>query len=328
MVVRFLPVLMAVLVLGLPARAFDPMDPAAGVQVWETTIPARGQRPRAVELRVSLPREGAGPWPVIVYSAGAFCELALNWRLLDGWAGAGYVVIAPRHLDSRDYGEPARDEEGRPQMALDIRAQDMRAVLDHAVTIEAALPAVRGKIDWERTAAAGHSLGALIALQMVGADAVDAATGEASPVHQDERFDAVLTYSAPGRLPGMDEASWQGITVPSFTATGTADVPLGSPPGWTAEWRRESWEFASPDADASLLWVEGLDHYMGGLVCREDVPGPRDRTALATFLQASTAFLDRVLKGEGAGADPGLIGGLSQGRAELLRRAHAVSRPD
>jgi hypothetical protein len=41
-----------------------------------------------------------------------------------------------------------------------------------------------------------------------------------------------------------------------------------------------------------------MDHYLGGLICKDDVPGPPDYDALEIIDGVSTAFLDAYMKGD------------------------------
>ncbi len=71
------------------------------------------------------------------------------------------------------------------------------------------------------------------------------------------------------------------------------------------------------------LFIEGMDHYMGGLICRSDVQGEPDHDALLIAKGVSTAFLDAYMK-EDDGARQFLEGSalpnLTGGRATLQIR--------
>ncbi|WP_280338700.1 alpha/beta hydrolase family protein [Nocardia neocaledoniensis] len=78
--------------------------------------------------------------------------------LADHWAAHGFVVVQPTHLDSRRFGIPAEDP--RTPRIWRIRVDDLRRVLDGLDEVEAAVPGLRGRVDHERVAVAGHSWGA------------------------------------------------------------------------------------------------------------------------------------------------------------------------
>jgi len=44
--------------------------------------------------------------------------------------------------------------------------------------------------------------------------------------------------------------------------------------------------------------VDGADHYMGGLICRNDVPGPLQHEELKIAARTSTVFLDAYVKND------------------------------
>jgi predicted dienelactone hydrolase len=76
-------------------------------------------RGKDLKLRVSYPA-GDGPFPVVVWSHGAFGTKDNYQPLVEFWASHGYVVVQPNHSDSRAEGvrpgDPAalRDWQSRP----------------------------------------------------------------------------------------------------------------------------------------------------------------------------------------------------------------------
>jgi len=78
-----------------------------------------------------------------------------------------------------------------------------------------------------------------------------------------------------------------------------------------------------PEQPHYYLYMDGMDHYLGGLICREDKSGPRDKDALEIINGSSVAFMDAVLGGDPA-AQAFLPGGeiteLTNGRATLELR--------
>ncbi len=90
----------------------------------------------------------------------------------DHWAADGFVVVQPTHLDSRRLGIPAEDP--RTPHIWRLRVDDLRRVLDGLAEVEAAVPGLRGRVDHERIAVAGHSWGAQTASTLLGARVLDA----------------------------------------------------------------------------------------------------------------------------------------------------------
>ena len=59
---------------------------------------------RELVVQVAWPTTG-GPFPVIVFSHGAFCYPQQYSRITDFWVSHGYVVVLPNHLDSPNRGK-------------------------------------------------------------------------------------------------------------------------------------------------------------------------------------------------------------------------------
>lgn len=131
----------------------------------------------------------AGPapkagYPVILFSHGfAGCNTQSAF-LKEALARAGYLVLAPNHLDAQCPGArpqtrvpPGKARNWKPQasfLAADIwsdavyrdRAEDIGVILD-AITRSATFQGIR--VDAGRIGLAGHSLGGYTALGMAGA---------------------------------------------------------------------------------------------------------------------------------------------------------------
>jgi hypothetical protein len=66
-----------------------------------------------------------------------------------------------------------------------------------------------------------------------------------------------------------------------------------------------------------------MDHYLGGLICKQDVPGPKDYDALQIIDGVSTAFLDAYMKEDESAMKflrDGQVSELTGGRATLELR--------
>lgn len=208
----------------------------------------------------------------IAFSHGFGSSPRLYPDFVQAWAAAGYDVIAPLHVDSREYPKPGAFTGSAGWAA---RIEDMRAV---ASLIEG--PYV----------AAGHSFGALTALVLGGAQAV-VPDGIEAPL-ADERVQAVIGFSPPPPMPTLiTEAGYASLARPALIQTGTRDVP--STTADPESWRGHFTAFArSPMTnDHHGLILEGVDHYFGGLICDPSKRGPNQRAALKLATQASLAFL-------------------------------------
>lgn len=193
---------------------------------------------------------------------------------VQAWTAAGYDVIAPLHIDSREHPQAGKFP---PAANWPARIEDMRAV--------AAL--ISGPY-----IAAGHSFGALTALVLGGAGAV-VPEGIKGPL-SDKRVRAVIAFSPPGpTLTLISEEGYAALARPALIQTGTRDLPPRStdPEGW----RTHLTAFArSPiTGDHHGLVIEGVDHYFGGLICDPSQTGPDQRALLRLATGASLAFLSR-----------------------------------
>ncbi|MGF7150413.1 alpha-beta hydrolase superfamily lysophospholipase [Sphingomonas zeicaulis] len=236
------------------------------------TLSAEGGR--AVEVWRWVPtgrRRG-----VIAFSHGALSAPWKYEKLLSPWVAAGYEILAPLHVDSTDHPQT---KAFAGLASWKARIEDMRAVAQ----------AVRA----ERFVAAGHSYGGLTALTMGGAQAMmpQGLTGS----QRLPRVSAVLAFSPPGITPPLiDAAGYAKLAVPALIQTGDRDIPMGStdPAGWRGH--LAAYEAAPPGGDRYALVLDGVDHYFGGLICRE-IEAERQTAQLATAVELSTLFMNAFL---------------------------------
>ncbi len=257
---------------------------------------------REVNLRVTWP-SGEGPYPMVVFSAGAFCYPQQYGNVTDFWVSHGYIVVFPNHLDSpngKKLGPSAI-----PKL-LTSRAQDMSFVLDSYDQLEAAIPELQGLIDRDRAAVAGHSFGGMIAMIKSGLEMQDQRSGNAVEM-EDERFQATVIMSGVGQMepttavpviPMMSDDAFAGLTGPLLANGGTLDEGnVGSGVIYPWEWRMSPYTQA-PEGDKYYLALDNADHYLGGLICRSNRGGEDDPVAVKTVRSAQTAFLDAYIKGD------------------------------
>jgi dienelactone hydrolase len=202
---------------------------------------------------------------LILFSHGAFSSPAKYAELTGPWSKRGYAIIAPLHADSSDWSG------AKPEMKDQTvwRKADMANVI-------ARLPefAKLGGFGLRKQPfiAAGHSFGALIAMEL-----------------DDPRIVSIVAFSPPGPVPGL---SLPIVSKPMFTVTGTADSHPIMAPKWEAhltahnksEW--VSWAYVG----------NGADHYFGGIYCRPELPGPKQWEPFWEALQLSQAFMDASIQ--------------------------------
>lgn len=310
--------LAALLLAGCTGAGLHDAAPGAHrVVVAETSI-HDARQDRDIALRVAAPAE-AGTYPVVVFSHGAFCYPQNYALVTDHWVSHGYIVVAPNHLDS-----PNNRERMRPDQVaalLESRIADLAAVAD-GISAIAAQAGMTARPDLARMAIAGHSFGGMLAQIKVGLLLQDPQTG-AAVSRADERFRAAVVMSGVGPMPQMAQNAFAGLTRPLIASGGTLDegnVGTGQIYPW--EWRMSPYALAPPGDKYAVVLDRG-DHYLGGLICREDRGGEDDPEGAAIVRALQATFLDAYLKGDRAArrflatAD---LGPLTGGRARLERK--------
>ena len=146
-------------------------------------------RDRDLLLRVSYPNQ-SGVFPLIVFFHGALCSAEGYAALADHWASQGYVVILPSHPD---FGGPGSGDPDRQNKTFREQVGDMSSILDSLDILEGLVAPLRQKIDPERVAAAGHSMGALIAVVVGGLPRLEPDGSHVSL--KDHRFDILPARS-------------------------------------------------------------------------------------------------------------------------------------
>jgi predicted dienelactone hydrolase len=246
-------------------------------------------------MRVAAPRD-AGSHPVVVFSHGAFCYPQNYARVTDHWVTHGYIVIAPDHLDSPNNRERMGPE--RLARLLESRIRDLTFVADSAGRILQAAGFV-ARADTARMAVAGHSFGGMLAQIKAGVALKDPATG-AAVSHADPRFRAAIVMSGVGPMPQMADNAFAGLAGPLIASGGTLDEGnVGSGQIFPWEWRMSPYTLAPPGDKYSVVLERG-DHYLGGLICREDRGGEDDPEGVAILRALQTTFLDAYLKDDRA----------------------------
>lgn len=211
-------------------------------------------RDKDLKVCIDMP-EGDGPWPLIVFSHGAFGSGARMAPLAEFWASHGYVVLAPTHEDSLSL----RAEDGRrPELfsaaGVEGRARDVSFLIGSVDALAEKVPAMRGKVDPEHVGVGGHSYGAFTTIVVGGATL---ARGAETISYADARADALLVLSGqgPGRG-GLHEGSWKDLALPMMAMTGTHDQGMR---GEGPDWRRKNYDL-SPEGDKWFVFIEGADH--------------------------------------------------------------------
>ena len=244
---------------------------------------------RSVSVRILAPRSGKR-WGMIAFSHGANSRSTLYERILQPWRQAGWLVLAPDHLDAG--GAPDRTKVSAEQLTAS-RIADIRAIIDQRAVAEAIAARFGASIDWNAVVVAGHSYGGITAQSVAGAKTVTRGEGSGAGRPQNN-FDpvvkAVIAFSPPGPIKGfIPEDAWSSMTIPSLVETGTADFL----PGFIDDWHAHAASFHNaPPGRNWLLVGAGVDHYFGGLICRLREGNDSQSAALDAMVKISQEFLN------------------------------------
>ncbi len=243
-----------------------------------------------LRVRVSYPA-AEGRYPVIVFSHGAFCSKDDYSLIADHWASHGYVVFQPTHLDSKTLGRP---DFSKMTAIFLSRLDDLSFIADSLEKVEEIVPDLAGRLDKDRMAIAGHSMGAMTAATVAGLKRTD--NDGTVLAGADDRFDVTVLLSGPGPIPGMPEDAFADLTQPIYVASGPNDQVNMAGPNATWEWRITAFT-DTPPGDKYALIMQDMTHPLGGLICGAVEPGQRlEPEALILVNGTSTAFLDAYLK--------------------------------
>ncbi|TPX16160.1 uncharacterized protein E0L32_004155 [Thyridium curvatum] len=289
-----------------------PTSPSVGPVIsYDAVVLPCPDRALDLEVKVTFPAAAAAgaekKLPVILLSHGHGPSNYLSSQqgyvpVARFWASRGFAVLQPTHLSSRNAALPLDPATMRHNW-LDSRARDMSRVLDRLGELEAGVPALgSGRLDRDRVAVAGHSLGGFTAALLLGAVNTDPRDGAASRL-ADPRVKAGILIGTGGSA-GADGAnlSDSGRRMVPFYGTEFAEMRAPALVVWGeddvsqhlttrgADWHREPYELAPGPKDAFM--VKGGLHGFGGISgwdakeCQDESP-----ERLAAFQRLTTAWL-------------------------------------
>jgi predicted dienelactone hydrolase len=253
-------------------------------------------RGRVLPVKVYYPKEGKGPFPVIIFSHGLGGTREGYEYLGRQWASQGYFSLHLQHPDSDDSVwrgksrplQAMREAVTDPKLALQ-RPLDVKFALDRVSELNLEPGKLQGRLDTNRIGVAGHSFGAFTTLAVAGQ-----VFGPRESSLGDARVKAAIAMSAP--VPqGSRDQSYVRIAIPILHMTGTEDTSVVG--GTTAPQRRIPFDKIN-GPDQYLLTFTGGDHAV--FSGRSALRGNREKDDLfhSLILQSSTAFWDAYLKGE------------------------------
>ncbi|HEY7947221.1 MAG TPA: neocarzinostatin apoprotein domain-containing protein [Acidimicrobiales bacterium] len=233
-----------------------------------TTVlyPALGRAP-GPPVSGATPDKAGGPYPLIVFAHGFGGDVTSYLPLLEKWAGAGFVVVAPLFPltnSNTPGGADLSDYVHQPG--------DMSYVVTQVLhQSSASIGVLSGLIDPSEIGAAGHSLGGVTTLGLV-----------ANSCCRDSRIKAAVVMSGdPINFPTgkVENAS----APPILLVHGDADP--------TVPYVSSVDVFNAASTPKGLLTVKGGDH---------DSPVNPSGAAFPSVVAATTDFFDRYLRGETA----------------------------
>ncbi|WP_330348475.1 alpha/beta hydrolase family protein [Streptomyces sp. NBC_00582] len=259
-------------------------------------------RPVDLHLRVSAPMTG-DDLPVVLLSHGQghsnhLSSLNGYAPLVHHWAARGFAVIQPTHLSSRTL-TLAPDTPGAP-LFWRSRAEDMSLILDRFDEIEAAVPQLAGRLDREKIAVAGHSMGGHTASLLLGARLTDPDDGTEVDLTE-PRVSAGVLLASVGRggdaLTPFVQENWpfflttdfSKMTTPTLVVAGDRDDSAHltvTGPVWHAD------PYTLSPGRKSLLTLVGGEHGLGG-VSGYDVAETTDESPerVALVSELTSAYL-------------------------------------
>lgn len=287
-----------------PAHTFG-VTPAPVLSVSPVVLPAPG---RAVDLqvRVSAPTTG-GELPILLLSHGhgpSHHLSSLNGYapLANYWAAHGFVVIQPTHLNSRTLNLSPGDPEA--PLYWRSRGEDMKRVLDQLDRIEAAIGQLPGRLDRDRVAVAGHSMGGHTASLLLGARLTDPRDGTEVDLSE-PRIKAGVLLAAPGRggdaLTDFTRDNYSFFATTDFSTMTTPALVVAGDHDTSAhltvlgpQWHTDPY-FLAP-GPKSLLTLFGAEHGLGG-VAGYDVAETTDESParVAAVQRLTEAYLRSTL---------------------------------
>ncbi len=285
---------------SLMKKAFFTVSPI------EINVP---KRPVKLQLRISAPISGDN-LPVILLSHGHgmsnhLSSLNGNLPLSNYWAEQGFIVIQPTHLDSKTL-KLEQDVPGWP-LFWRSRAEDMIHILNQLEQIEAIIPELNNRIDYDKIVAAGLSMGAHTVGMLLGAEYNDPEDDNILVNLEDTRIKAGILISPAGNgnkgkdlsevannsFPFLKSSNFSTMKTEALVVAGDNDISsFLSVRG--ADWATDPY-FLSP-SPKSLITVFGGEHLLGGLSGYDAKETTDENPERVLFIQKlTTAFLKSTL---------------------------------
>ncbi|MBI5830911.1 MAG: acetylhydrolase [Armatimonadetes bacterium] len=281
---------------------------------WKDTA-----RDRQVPVRLWYPKEGPGPFPVIIFSHGLGGNRQAYAMHSQHWTSWGYVVCNVQHLGSDDavwrgVADPMaalRRAAADPRNLIN-RPKDVSFAIDQLMALNAAEGPLRGRLDTTHIGVSGHSFGGYTTLAAAG---MTFPFGRREVTFGDSRITAAIAMSAPavGKQEDRADTIYGGIKIPVLHLTGTKD---SSPIGETTPEQRRLPYHHTKGPNQTLVIYKDADHMVfTGYRNEGQALAPAMAARLAgrdqkldarihsLLRQGCTAFWDAWLRGDAAAKD-------------------------
>lgn len=253
-----------------------PVNESRPVIAYSPVVLEVPDRPVPLALKVTMPAAGAD-LPVLLLSHGhGVTNFLASYNgygpVANFWAAHGFVVIQPTHLDAVELGLREADLPDAPIFWRE-RAVDMHRVLDHLDDIESAVPGLTGRVDRDRIAAVGHSLGGGTVSLLLGMRIEDPDDPRDKDL-SDARVKAGVVIGAPGigdehlsawaadHYPMMKFIDFSAMTGPALVIAGDKDLNPNFSDRLSYRWDAYT---HSPGGNKTLLTFLGAEHLFGGI---------------------------------------------------------------
>jgi dienelactone hydrolase len=252
-----------------------------------------------LQMKVSAPANGTN-LPVVILSHGHGRSNFLSSMrgygpLADYLAAQGFVVIQPTHESSKALSLTV--ETSDKDLFWRSRTNDVLYILDHLIDIEERVPGLKGRVNKEKIALIGHSMGAHTTGMFAGMKVTDLLSGEV--VQLDEpRIRAFVLYGAVGEddlaefarehYPALGSLSYSTMSREALIVHGDKDhnANFSNRP----QWRSDAY-FKSP-GPKTLLNVTNAEHIFGGISGYDANETTDDSPARVLFVaKATVAYL-------------------------------------
>jgi len=266
-----------------PLENFGSLTP----QTTTVMLPHPPSRQENLKIVITRPKE-AGIYPLVLWSHGVTSTPDVYPSLINVWASHGYIIIAPRHRDSREIPEDTRAYAFENWQE---RPQEVSFILDQLPIIESMVPDLVNKIDLRHIAAGGYSFGGQTALLLAGA-------GQKENLDfKDNRIQAVIAISPAGPRDFFHPSSFITVDTPLLVTAGTRDTAKYPDRLLGQGWRWHTSPYFCKGGDKYLAVATLAQHDYDGI---EKVAAGQESPYVQALQMLTLDFLNVYLKDDRA----------------------------